>query len=471
MFVNRVAELGFLRERLRARGAQLVVVWGRRRIGKSALLTRFADQEGVVYHQATRSTVTQELARFSERLAEHFGDAVLAVQPFASWDVAFRYLAERKASLILDEFPYLAEADPSFPSVLQAAWDERLSKSGVRLFLCGSSVGMVERIALAHDAPLYGRRTGQWRVGPLAPWDLGAFVGGDLARQLPWYAAFGGVPHYLSLVERRQSFEANIVRLALSPGSPLYEEVPFLLREEFREPRVYFAILAAIAGGAERFGEISSKTGVERANLTRYLGELVEIGLIQREVPITQPQPDKSRLGLHRIIDPFTRFWFRFVHGNRDRLEMGGGSDVFRGRIAPALDGFVAPVAETVAAAVLAASPGVVPFTPMYRGRHWDKATELDVVLLDESRRRALVAEVKWSRARPNAALLDDLRIRTGRVRELAGCELTYALVTRTGGALGRKLRPDERFVSFARWRPPDLGDAHTGKSRKMTNR
>lgn len=453
MFVERVAELRFLKERLRARGAQLVVVWGRRRIGKSALLTRFAEQEGLVYHQATRSTVTQELARFSERLAEHYRDPVLAAQAFASWDVAFRYLAEKKTALILDEFPYLAEADPSFPTVLQAAWDERLSKRGVRLFLCGSSVGMVERIALAHDAPLYGRRTGQWRVGPLAPWDLDAFVGGDLAAQIPWFATFGGVPHYLALTERRRSYARNVVRLALTPGSPLYEEIPFLLREEFREPRVYFAILSAIAAGAERFGEISSKTGVERANLTRYLGELAEMGLVRREVPITQRQPDKSRLGLHRILDPFTRFWFRFVHGNRDRLEMGDAEAVFRERIATALDGFVAPVAESVASDVLAARAGLVPFAPVFRGRHWSKDVDLDVVFLDEGRKHALVAEVKWQKTTPRAALLDDLRARTARVPEFAGCAITYALVTRTPGPLERKLRADERFVTFSGWR------------------
>lgn len=456
MFVNREAELAFLEARHRARGAQLVVLWGRRRVGKTALLAQFASRHGVLYHQATRSTAAHELARFSERVAEHYDDPVVAAQAFASWDVAFRYLASRPkpASLVLDEFPYLAEGDPSFPTVLQAAWDERLQKSGARIYLCGSSVGMVEKMALSKDAPLYGRRTGQWRVEALDAWHVAGFVPGTLAELLPWFATFGGVPHYLSLIDAEESFASNVTRLALTPGSVLYEEVPFLLREEFREPRVYFAILAAIAAGAERFGEISSKTGVERANLTGYLGELAEIGLLRREVPITQPMPDKSRLGLHRIIDPFTRFWFRFVHGNRDRLEMGGAREIIRDKIAPHMDAFTASIAESVSAEALCKTDwaAVVPFEPAHRGRHWDKTTELDVVLLDESRRRAFVAEVKWSKKRASAALLDDLRQRVSRVPQLASLDLTYGLVAREGDerSLGRKLKRDERFVSLS---------------------
>ncbi|HEX7668020.1 MAG TPA: ATP-binding protein [Polyangiaceae bacterium] len=465
MFVDREAELEFLEARHRARGAQLVVVWGRRRVGKTALLTRFAERHHILYHLATRSTAALELARFSERVAEYYGDPVVAVQPFSSWDVAFRYLASRPdpPSLVLDEFPYLAESDASFPTVLQAAWDERLRPKGARLYLCGSSVGMVERLALSHDAPLYGRRTGQWRVQPLRAWHVGGFVKGGLPALLPYYAVMGGVPHYLSLLDPKRTLADNLLEHTLTRGAPLYEEIPFLLREEFREPRVYFSILASVAGGAERFGEISSKTGLERANLTRYLGELAEVGLLRREVPITHPMPDKSRSGLHRIADPFTRYWFRFVHGHRDRLEMGDARAVLRERVLPAMDAFVAPVVEEVARDVFCETEAraLVPFEPVFRGRHWSPAAELDVVLLDEARQKAFVAEVKWSKKAPSAALLDDLRGRVARVPELSSLELTFAVVTRSGAAdgLGRRLKRDERFLA--------LSNIRTATSRK----
>jgi AAA+ ATPase superfamily predicted ATPase len=316
---------------------------------------------------------------------------------------------------------------------------------------------MVERMALSRDAPLYGRRTGQWRLEPLSPWHLAGFVKGALSSLIPWYAAFGGVPHYLVLLDPTRSLAENLFENAWTRGAPLYEEVPFLLREEFREPRVYFSILSAVASGAERFGEISSKTGLDRANLTRYLAELGEVGLLRRHVPVTERMPEKSRLGLHKVADPFTRFWFRFVHGNRDRIEMGDGRDVLRERVMPAMDAFVAPVAEDVARDLFCETSArdLVPFEPVFRGRYWSRSAELDVVLLDESRRRAFVAEVEWSKKTASASLLDDLRTRVARVPELATLDLTFALVSRTGNAarLGRRLHRDERFLSLATWK------------------
>jgi hypothetical protein len=375
--------LAFLVDRHRAPGAQLVVLWGRRRAGKTALLARFAQQQGVLYHLATRATPALELRRFSERVAEHFADPVVGAQPFSSWHVAWRYLARlpEPPALILDEFPYLAEADPSFMTVLQAGWDEHLQPAGARLYLCGSSVGMVERMALAHEAPLCGRRTGQWRVEPLAAWHLSGFLRGTFDHLLQAYAIFGGIPRYLSLLEPGASLATNVVRHVLEPGAPLFEEVPFLLREELRE------------------------------------------------VPITDPKPDKSRSGLYRIVDPFARCWLRFVHGHRDRLELGDGAAIWRERISPALDAFVAPVAEDVTRAMLCETTArqLVPFEPVWRGRHWGPEAELDVVLLDEARRKAFVAEVKWSRRRPSAASLDDLRRRVATVPALGGLDVTYA--------------------------------------------
>src|SRR5439155_22272443 len=156
-FLNRVDELKFLERSAHSSAAQLIVLWGRRRVGKTAILERFAKQHRVLYHLATRATATLELERFSRRVAEHFDDAVVAAQPFSSWEVVWRYLASRKErpTLIIDELPYLAEADPSFGSVLQAGWDEHLAPKRAHLYLCGSSIAMMERLALTERAPLY----------------------------------------------------------------------------------------------------------------------------------------------------------------------------------------------------------------------------------------------------------------------------------------------------------------------------
>ncbi len=455
-FLDREAELAFLERSFRSRAAQLVVLWGRRRVGKTALLERFARQHGIVYHLATRATPALELERFSRRLAEHFADDILAAQPFANWEIAFRYLARRRErpTLILDEFPYLAETDPAFPTLLQAAWDEHLSRRGARLYLCGSSVAMVERLALNQSAPLYGRRTGQWHVEPLKAWDLAAIFRRPLPDLIRVHAAVGGVPYYFRLFEPRRSLAWNIERALLEKGAVLYEEVPFLLREELREPRVYFSILASVALGAHRFGEISSKTGLDRPNITRYLAELEGLGLLKREVPITEPNPLKSRRGIYRITDPFTRFWFRFVYPNKDQLELGQAHEVLKSRVLPELEPFVGQNAESVVRDLLCDTGARrhVPFTPAFRGRYWGPEAELDVVLLDSERRRAFVAEVKWSQKPVGRELLDDLRARVARVRELAGLEICFALVSAAGFRDSKRtLAKDERLIDLTR--------------------
>ena len=457
-FLDRDAELAFLDRSERSRDAALVVLWGRRRVGKTALLRRFAERHRVLYHVASRATAQLELERLSARIAEHFDDPVVAAQPFSSWEVVWRYLATRseRVSLILDEFPYLAEADPAFTTLLQAAWDERLAARGVHLYLCGSSVAMVERLALSKSAPLFGRRTGQWRLEPLRPWDLAPEFGSSFVDLVRLHAVAGGVPYYLERFDASKSLGDNIRSQILEKGSALYEEVPFLLREELREPRVYFSILATIALGSHRFGEISSKTGLDRANISRYLAELEELGLVRRDVPVTERNPAKSRKGLYRVADPFTRFWFRFVYPHLDLLELGRASEVQDRHVTPAFEAFVSHAAEEAVRDLLCDTEERrhLPFEPVYRGRHWGPEAELDLVLMNGDRSRAFVGEVKWS-ARPVArALLDDLRARAGRVRELERAELCFGLISASGFSQpARKLAADERLIDLGRVR------------------
>ena len=228
----------------------------------------------------------------------------------------------------------------------------------------------------------------------------------------------------------------------MPPGEPLYEEVAFLLREELREPRVYQAVLGVIAGGATRFGEISSKVGLEKANLSRYLATLAELGFVEREVPVTEPNPAKSRKGRYRIADPFLATWYAWVHPHRDRLERGFVDEVVERHLRPGLPRWLGEQVEPVVRELL---HPLAPFPVAWSGRHWSPEAELDVVLFDPERRRALVAEVKWRRGTANRALLDDLRARAARV--LGEVELTCVLVSRGGFSGDRPLRQDERLV------------------------
>ncbi len=454
MFVNRKKELDFLKGHYKGRQAEFLVIWGRRRVGKTVLLQRFADGLPVIYHMAVRTTPTDELRRLSGQLAEFFDDALLRSQPLISWEALFAYLASRKEKfgLILDEFPYMVEASPQLPSLLQEAWDLRLSSNPIKLIVCGSSITMMERTLFAPRAPLFGRRTGQWKVEPFGPIELGKITGGSLVERLETFAVIGGVPMYARLFDPRASLAENIRDRILSKGEVLYQEVPFLLRQELREPRVYQAILAAISAGAEKFGELSSKTGLERANLTRYLAQLMEIGLVRREVPVTQDKPHKSRKGLYRVADLFVRFWYHFVYPNLDLLEMQDTQAVLQERVLPNLHDYIATCIEPVVAGLFRRGPLArqVPFEVRYSGRHWSKTEEFDLVLFDKDRKRAMVGEIKWSRKPIHPGLMLDLCRRVKATPVFKQVRLTHALISRSGFRPEPTAGRGERYIDLS---------------------
>jgi AAA+ ATPase superfamily predicted ATPase len=234
----------------------------------------------------------------------------------------------------------------------------------------------------------------------------------------------------------------NIQDQILRKGCMLYDEVPFLLREEVRDPRVYQAILAANAAGARRFSELSSKTGLDKAHLTRYLAILADLGIIEREVPVTEARPEKSRRGLYRIADPFVSFWYRFVFPNRDQLELGEAEQVLRREVKPALDEYISRTVEPHLGTLFRTRwRHYIPFEPAFMGRYWDDQREIDWLVLDRDRERAVAVEIKWSRTPVLAArLADDLR---NKLRALPGlrpdqCELV--LVSRSGFREGRSV-------------------------------
>jgi len=448
-FLDRETELALLADHLERSGAGFFVLYGRRRIGKTELLRRaLAGRPRAAYHVGTRSTPVEELGRLSATLARDWKQPFLAAQALASHDAFLAFLGGLRGPhiLVLDEFPYLAESDPSLPGLLQAAWDGSLSRGDLKLVVCGSSVSVMESTFLSPRAPLFGRRTGQLRLGPLPPGALASAFAGPPERIVELAALFGGVPGYLQRLDPDLDVARNLRRHVLARGEPLYEEVPFLLREELREPRVYAAILATVAGGARKFGEISSKVGLDRANLTRYLAVLGALGLVEREVPVTEPLPDRSRKGLYRVADPFVGTWFALVHPFRDLLETG---DLDRAW----------PMVERLLARrmPLAVEPVVrdlfrhgcadrIPFPVAHAGRHWGSGSEFDAVYLDAERRRAFILEIKWTREPVGVGTLDDLRRRAARDTVLAPLDRTCAVVSRAGFR-GRPAPADKAYL------------------------
>jgi len=448
-FLDRETELAILVDHLERKGAGFFVLYGRRRIGKTELLRRvLAGRLRAAYHVATRSTAVEELGRLSATLARDWEQPFLATQSLASAEAFLAYLETLRGPhvLVLDEFPYLTESDPSLPGLLQAAWDRSLSKGNLKLVVCGSSVSVMESTFLSPRAPLYGRRTGQLRLGPLPLRSLARAFPGPPAGLVELAAVFGCVPGYLQRLDPNLDVVGNLRRHVLARGEPLYEEVAFLLREELREPRVYAAILAAVAGGARKFGEISSKVGLDRANLTRYLAVLDNLGLVDREVPVTEPRPDRSRKGLYRVTDPFVGTWFALVHPFRDLLESGRIHRAWpriEERLAQRMPMAIEPVVREL---FLQTMQDRVPFPVAHAGRHWGPGAEFDAVLLDAERRRAFVLEIKWTKEPVGVEILGALRRKAACDPVLASLDRTCAVVSRAGFR-GRVAAADRKYM------------------------
>jgi hypothetical protein len=440
MFVGREQELARLERAWQSDRAELIVVYGRRRVGKTALLRRFCADRPHVFWVASLSAEALLRRSWTETLwrQAHPGQTGPGFT-YHTWERCFQALAELGAAderlvVVLDEFPYLVSADTAAPSILQKVWDERLQHSRLMLILCGSHIGMMEREVMAYRAPLYGRRTGQIHLRPLPLRGAAEFFPRySPVEQIEAYAILGGTPAYLRLFDDRRSLITNVTEQILDPGGYLYAEPPLLLREELREPRNYFAILQAIAQGRTQLTEISQATGIERQPTSRYLAILQDLQLIERRVPITEAAPDKSRKGIYRLREPFLRFWFRHVAPNVSILEDGLIEPIARG-VVEDLARYLGPAFEDLCAAwvVEQAALGRLPLVPRRVGGWWSPAGEIDVVALGDG--AVLFGECKWTERPVGTNILDDLVRKAAPLTERMGWgRAHYALFAKSG--------------------------------------
>jgi len=435
MFINRGDELRFLEEKWTAGGVQLIVLWGKRRVGKTELVRRFAQNKPYVYFLAESTSDKAQLDRFSQSLAEFFNEPLLRSRGFRTWEESFQYLkeTERRMILVIDEFPYMILSNPGIVSLFQKGWDEYLSKGGVYLVLLGSSVGMMETEVLGYRAPLYGRRTGQWKVQPMSLSAIGQFrKGHSFEDRLHHYAVAGGIPAYWLQFSNEKDFFHNLRDSVLRKGEMLYDEVEFLLREELREPRYYFALLQAIAQGKRKLSEIVNSTGLPQPTANKYLGVLSDLDIVEREVPVTEEKPLKSRKGLYRIKDEFFRFWFRFVFQRRSALEMGRPGIVID-EIRRELSHYSGEVYERAAREILLGSSGL-PFVPEALGRWWDRNDEIDLVGINRSESAVIFCEAKWSSRPVGLSELKALEAKSEKVQlNNDGMKKHFALFSKSG--------------------------------------
>ena len=340
MFIGRQRELQVLEEFYDSGGAEFFVLYGRRRVGKTELLQRLCSERRAVYFQAAQVRERDNLRAFRDALREGLGDALVEGIEFPDWSTALGFAAERAGDerllVVLDEFPYLCDSSEGLPSQFQRFWDTRGKASRLMLVLCGSQVSFMEKEVLAERSPLFGRRTGQRRLEPLEPTDtLAFFERWKLRERVLAYAILGGMPAYLRRFDDRRSLRQNLLREVLRPEGYLFDEVQFLLRAELSNPATYNSILGAVARGAERVGDIALGVGVDSTTANKYLHVLRELRLVEREIPITDPDPLRSRRGRYRIADRFLSFHFRHLQPHLSLVQADRGERVFEQFIEP----------------------------------------------------------------------------------------------------------------------------------------
>lgn len=406
-FVDRQAEQSFLDSILTRRHpgpAQLVLLYGRRRVGKTSLLRHWVGQSGI---DNTYWVADKEIAPLQRR---RLYASLLNVSPQNAptfdgwpdvWEAVADYLKDRRYILVVDELPYAAEADPAMLSALQNAWDQHFKGSNVVLVLCGSQVRVMESL-LNKQSPLFGRMTGQWELKPLPYACLAEFFPDWSAEErVGAYAIVGGIPAYLEWLDPADTLRSNIQHVLLSPGSMFLAEPTFLLYEEVSEPRTYLAILKAIGAGHHGFTDISTGSLVPKSNLSQYLTTLQDLRLVERRLPATVPPPERrtSRRGRYHLSDAYFRFYFRF-------LAPGQEAAVFEParllqEIEQGMQSFVGQTAfEDLAREWVAhqAKQGRLPFSPETLGSHWSSDVQVDVVAVNWKRRHILLGECTWSR-------------------------------------------------------------------------
>jgi len=415
-FVDRESELQFLEKKYKSGQAEFIILYGRRRIGKTELLLRFAENKRILYFLGRLESKEDTIRRLNHSLIDFFKDLDMLKSPLRNWDDVFDYLGKKAENsrfvVAFDEFPLIIEKFPEVISVLQDKWDNVLRKTKIMLILSGPSISMMEKHTLSYKSPLYGRRTGQWQLNKLKIKHLKEFFPKyTLEDLLLVYSCLDTIPGYLVKFSPATDIWENIKDKMLSKGEFLYEEIEVLLREELRDPSNYMSILSAIAGGVSRFNEIHTKTQLDKSLLSKYLFILERLGIVEKVIPVTESYKSKLKAkgALYVLKDNFFDFWFKFVYPNKQMLESGKVSLVqsqlkskINEHLGVKFEDFVREIMPEI---------GIMEMTEI--GRWWRKDKEVEIVALNEQKKEILFAECKWQGNVNAGKTLSELREKT----------------------------------------------------------
>lgn len=441
MFIGRDKELDALDRLYHSGRFEFVVIYGRRRVGKTALINHFIDGKNAIYFMGVESNEKQNLENFSESIIE-FSSGIHAETSFASYQAALEYvfkLAENeRVILTIDEYPYVARASKSLASTLQMLIDKYKDHSKLMLILCGSSMSYMEDQVLAYKAPLYGRRTAQMKIMPFDFEECCTYLRGLSDEDKAYiYGIVGGTPQYLLQMDDKLSVEENIKNTYLNSMSFLYEEPLNLLKQEVREPAIYNAIITAVATGHSRMSEISTKVGESTTVCSGYLKNLIDLGIIKKEVPYGEKVSKKS---IYSIEDNMFYFWYRFVLDNASVIARGAVNLVYK-KIEAQLNDYMGKVFEEICTQYLwkLLLEGKAPIEFASLGRWWGNdprkkiQAEIDIMGEQDSN-SAIFAECKWRNENVDLDVLETLVDRSGLFHYTT---IHYFLFSKTGFTKG----------------------------------
>jgi len=418
IFINREKELELLESEFNRNTSSFVVIYGRRRTGKTTLINRFLKEKKSLYFFADTQNEKGQIRRFQNQLADTFDDKLLKEVTIESWDLIFDYLIEKldteeRFVLAIDEFQSLVKSNRHFSSIFQRIFDTKLKNKNIMIILCGSLISMMYSETLAYSSPLYGRRTAQIKLQEIDFSHYSEFYKGlSNIELIEHFSVTGGIPKYIELFNQSKNLYKSIKTEILNKNKFLYYEPRFLLREEVNDVSTYFSILSVIAAGNHKLNNITSRLGVQASSITSFLKKLIDLDIIEKQVPVTESNPSKSKKGLYFIKDNFLRFWFYFVFPHQSYLEIDN-TDYVEKKIKSELKYLIANVFESLSRQIMFKIK--FPFVIEKCGRWWDKNSEIDVVGVGDD--NIIFGECKWSKKHVGISVLKELQAKSKSVK------------------------------------------------------
>ena len=424
-FKGRIRELNLLDGLWAAPDATLLILFGRRRVGKTRLITQWIQQrqQRALYWVADPSSALDHLRSFSQAIYNFANPQAPAPLEFtyATWQQAWQQVANlaqtERLALFIDEFTYVLEIDPSVAGVLQNMWDHVLKQSNLFLTICGSHLGMMQRHMLSYQAPLYGRATRQLHLQPIPfGYTQDFFPNYQADERVAIYAIFGGIPAYWERLNPQHSISDNIRQQLLTPDNVMQSEPRLLLQDFIQDPHNYVSILRAIAQGDRTQKTISVRTGLAQGHVSKYLQVLRDAGFVERRVPVTAGE--SSRLGRYHIVDPYLRFYYRFLAARQAQLALGETELALEEIKRHLLDFIATHTWEELCRewTLRAGVRGKLDLPVDQVGSAWTRQAQIDVVGLNSMEKTLVLGECKWQTKPVGQDVLRDLVHKTGQV-------------------------------------------------------